>query len=185
MKFILNMSFAPHFVVLFDEKNVEIDRLEWEDFRAGSQHVWDFLGRHKIGTETKLSFVGGVAGPGGFSTLRVGGAIINALAFRFRLPVHQVRADVIARALTGGNGFLLNSFGDGVFVPEGEELSRVAVTQLKSDRPLFIDWLPPEKQDQFVPMKIEADVIKTTLQVLQKAESRRVFLPDYEFPAVR
>lgn len=178
------MSFAPHFAVLFDAENTEIARLEWDDFRAGSQYVWDFLDRYKVGTETTLSFVGGVAGPGGFSTLRVSGAIINALAFRFGLPVYQVRADIIARALIGGDGFLLNSFGDGVFVPERGELSRVAVTQIKSDRPLFIDWLPPDKQVHFVPAIIEADIVKTTLEVLEKVEPRPVFLPDYEFPAV-
>lgn len=179
------MSFAPHFVALFDVDDHLVAHETWEDFRAGGEIVWQFLEKHDIGKSVDLDFIGGVSGPGGFSTLRVGGAIINALGFRFELPVHQVRADHIARELIDCDDFLLNSFGDGVFMPEREKLVRVSIEEIEIDTPLFVDWLPEDKKSKFKSLESKKDVVVTTLQVLQEQNSRKVFLPDYEFPAVQ
>jgi len=184
MKLILNVSFAPHFVALFDADDQPLDILEWDDFRSGGQKVWDFLGTHKIGNGLDLTFIGGVSGPGGFSTLRVGGAILNALAHRFDLPVHQARADLIARELIGSDDVVLNSFGDGVFIPDGTDLKRVPVTEVSKEKPLFIDWLPEDKKSKFKNLKSKKEFITTTLQVLEQQNPTKVFLPDYEYPAV-
>lgn len=179
------MSFEPHFVALFDAQNQLVASEKWTDFRAGGEIVWGFLETYKIGQALDLTFIGGVSGPGGFSTLRVGGAIINALGFRFGLPVYQVRADYIARELIGSDEFLLNSFGDGVFVPEGDDLIRMPFTEVDNKEPLFVDWLPAEKKSKFKILKSNKDVMATTLSVLQAQDSKKVFLPDYEFPAVQ
>ena len=131
---------------------------------------------------------GGFSGPGGFSTLRVGGAIINALSFRFGIPVHQVRADMVARALLGHDDFVLNSFGSGVFVAKEKQLERVEALEAVEkfqQKSVFIDWLPVDKKAHFVPIEIDKDVIQTTLEILLKVPERTVFLPDYEYPAVQ
>jgi len=184
VKFILNVSFAPHFVALFDVDDGLVASESWDDFRAGGQIVWDFLGKNKIGEDVDLTFIGGVSGPGGFSTLRVGGAIINALGHRFDLPVHQVRADHIARELIGSDDFLLNSFSDGVFVPKAGDLVRMPFAEVDNSQPLFVDWLPEHKAERFEKLTTDKDLVMTTLQVLKVQTSRKVFLPDYEYPAV-
>jgi len=63
MKFVLNMSFSPHFVALFDAENHLVETISWENFREGSQYVWNFLDKHQIGHGTDLTFIGGVSGP--------------------------------------------------------------------------------------------------------------------------
>ena len=188
MKLIINFSFEPHFVALYDDTDVLVNSATWTDFKQGSKYVWDFLEAHKIGKEIDLNFIGGVSGPGGFSSLRVSGAILNALGYKFDLSVHQVRADVIARALVGGENFCLNSFGDGVFVPEGKDIIRIAAENAKTlmnDQPTFVDWLPEKKRTGFTPLTIEKDIVQTTFEVLKIQTPKKIFMPDYEYPAVQ
>jgi len=184
VKIILNVSVDPHFVALFDATDNLVDQVSWTDFKTGSQRVWDFLEHHKIET---LSFIGGISGPGGFSTLRVGGAIINALSLKFGIPVHQARADQVTQALIDSDNFVLNSFGNGVFIGKNNDLKRIEIeeaVEIFQQNPVFIDFLPEHKRALFTPLKTDKDLVKTTLEVLKTHTPRKVFLPDYEFPAV-
>lgn len=184
MKLILNVSIDPHFVALFDAQDCLVDQMSWADFKTGSRHVWDFLEKHQI---KSLDFVGGVSGPGGFSTLRVGGAILNALSLKYNIPVHQVRADKVVQALINSDNFILNSFGNGVFIVKSDDLERVEIDEIVEifqQNPVFTDFLPDHKRSLFVPLELEYDLIKTTLEVLKKQAPQKVFLPDYEFPPV-
>ena len=194
MQFILNMSFAPHFCALFDAENALIEKIVWEDFKKGGEEVWEFLDRHKI-YEQNLTFIGGVSGPGGFSSLRAGGAILNALSLKFGIPIHQTRADnVLAQFLETHNypssDFLLNSFSGGVFWLEKDRLVRGEIDALPSKitaQPQFVGCLPEEKQKK-VPQTIDLSfegIEATTLAVLQKSTAQKIFVPDYEYPAVQ
>lgn len=184
MKLIINVSLEPHFVALFDADNQLVDQLTWDDFKTGSQRIWDFLEKHQL---EYLDFIGGISGPGGFSTLRVGGAIVNALALKFKIPVHQVRADRVVQALVGSDNFILNSFGNGVFLLKNDDLERIETEKavdMFQQKPVFIDFLPERKRSLFMPLNLEYDLVKITLEVLQDSEPQKIFLPDYEFPAV-
>ncbi|MCK5461203.1 hypothetical protein KAI58_04425 [Candidatus Gracilibacteria bacterium] len=191
MQFILNTSFDPHFCALFDEKDQLVAFHFWENRRKDAFEIWSFL---KIYDHSNLDFIGGVTGPGGFSSLRAGGVILNALAFSKNLLVHGIRADIIIEAFLIQQGkdcdFLLNSFGKFVFCRKGNgKLERVetekAVEKFEQEV-LFLGLLPLEKQAAFK-QKQEVSlngIEKVCLEVLQKAEPQKSFLPDYEFPAV-
>ncbi len=190
MKFIINTSLDPHFCALFDKKEQLIEAVRWEDRRKTGQIVWDFLEKHQ-GEE--FNFIGGVSGPGGFSNLRAAAGILNALSFRFDLPIHAVRADKFVRFWLKEQGqaipFVLNSFSDGVFIAEGSALLRLqvveAVKQYKGEK-VFVGFLPSEKQALFLnQINLPLERLEGALyQCLKKEKPNKEFLPDYEFPAV-
>ncbi len=162
--------------------------------------TFEFLKKHNIESQN-ITFLGGVSGPGGFSSLRVGSGILNALAFAKKLPIHQVRADLwIAEFLKQNkenpDHFLLNSFSDGVFFIEknADEVSQPRLQRINineaaekfKDQKMFVDLLPAEKQVNF---KSKIDLLfenaeKSLLEVLKKQSPQKDFVPDYEFPAV-
>jgi hypothetical protein len=193
MKFVLNTSFAPHFCALFNEDQKLIAQTHWQTPKEDGARVWNFLAQH-LKTETHLTFVGGVSGPGSFSSLRAGGAILNALAFRFKLDIHQARADkIIKDYLVSINQFetpfLLNSFGQRVFTTKNNELDPVELKVLSaSDKTGTITaWLPEDKAIQFS-QSINVDPLgplQTILETLDKSEGLTLFIPDYEYPAVQ
>ena len=119
MKLIINTSTDPHFCALFDAQGVLVKRLEWTVKKADGAKIFEFLKKHDV-QNMELSLIGGVSGPGGFSSIRVTASILNSIGFAKKLPVHQVRADIwISEFLRVNNyppeSFLLNSFSDGVF----------------------------------------------------------------------
>ena len=89
MLFVLNTSLDPHFCALFDKDQNLIDQVSWEDRKQDGRSVFEFLEKHP----EKLSFIGGISGPGGFSSLRAASSILQALALKYDLPIHQIRAD--------------------------------------------------------------------------------------------
>ena len=188
MKFILNTAVDPHFCALFDSAGKLIECHKWTNRRRDGAETFDFLESHKA-EDLKINFCGGVAGPGGFSSLRAGAGILNALAFAKKIPVHQVRADRWIAEFLGSKDFVLNSFGDGVWVLESGELIRMPVggaAEKFSDTPIFVGLLPPEKRGKF---KKTLDVSleraeKVLLEVLEKTQPQEIFHPDYEFPPV-
>ncbi len=191
MKFVLNTSFDPHFCALFDAQDTLIAQSNWVISREDGQNVWDFLKMH-LPPETKVSFIGGISGPGSFSSLRAGGAILNALAFKFNLPIHQARADqVIIDFLENenleGKAFLLNSFSDRVFTLENKHFVPQDFTSLDPSIPFITTWLPANKATHFTnPISIDPlGPLHTILATLQKTAPQKGFVPDYEYPAVQ
>jgi len=192
MKFVLNTSFNPHFCLLLDTQNKIIAETHWDLPREDGPKIWHFLKKH-LSADASLSFIGGVSGPGSFSSLRAGGAILNALAFRFNLTIHQARADnVIQDYLTELNHpqmpFLLNSFGNRVFITSnGLKPVEINDEVLDKSSPIITSWLPENKADKFEnpiimdPLGPKQTIIKT----LEKNEGQKVFIPDYEYPAVQ
>lgn len=89
MLFVLNTSVDPHFCALFDEDHNLIDQVSWEDRKQDGSQVFEFLQKHP----ENITFIGGISGPGGFSSLRAAAGILNALSFKYQLPIHQVRED--------------------------------------------------------------------------------------------
>ncbi len=192
MKFVLNTSFNPHFCLLLDTQNKIIAETHWEIPREDGPKIWHFLKIH-LAADTSLSFIGGVSGPGSFSSLRAGGAILNALAFRFELPIHQARADnVIQDYLASLNQtstpFLLNSFGNRVFIT-GNDLHPVEISDNRLDKTAHVitSWLPENKAEKFEnPITIDPLGPKQTIiKTLEKNKGQKTFIPDYEYPAVQ
>ncbi len=184
MKFILNTAVDPHFCALFDEANNLIERRDWTNRKLDGKELFSFLKTH----EGPLTFCGGITGPGGFSSLRAGGGVLNAISVAHNIPVHQVRADRWIAEVIGSENFLMNSFSDGVFCRDNNELVRITIDEAreKLKQPMFVRLLPPEKQSKIVrtfdhPFTNSEQVL---LKVLQESEPQEQFHADYEFPPV-
>lgn len=187
MKFILNTAVDLHFCALFDEAGKRLFFHKWEDCRQDGQELWEFLQQHDV---SKFTFLGGVSGPGGFSSLRVGAGVLNSLAFSLQLPVHSVRADFWQESLLKETGeVILNSFGDGVWVRRGKDLVRKSAKDAGSDFlkiSACISWLPEGKAQQFenpilVEMKNAPEVL---LQLLETVDAHPQCVTEYEVPAI-
>jgi len=191
MKFVINTAVDPHFCAIFDEKKL-IDADFWTNRRADGERTWKFLEKFPI---EKINFAGGVAGPGGFSSLRVVAGILNAISFAKKIPLRQVSADVWIRQFLISRGhpdaqFLLNSFGDGVFFRNShgklQKLSVVEATAKFADTEVFVALLPPEKQKCFskkLDLKF-TDSVRDLLDALESAPKRENFVPEYGFSPV-
>ncbi len=193
MKFVLNTSFNPHFCLLLDSDNNLKAEAHWEIPREDGIHIWDFL-KTNLPSDVELTFIGGVSGPGSFSSLRAGGAILNALAFRFNLPIHQARADqVIQDHLKDMNqdstSFFLNSFGSRIFTVDHDKLRPIEISDESLDKSAstITSWLPPNKAKNFN-NSIKVDPLgpqQTIINTLENTTGQKVFIPDYEYPAVQ
>jgi tRNA A37 threonylcarbamoyladenosine modification protein TsaB len=96
VKFIINTSFDPQFCAL------SIDN-QWQTCffsskKKAGQETWEFL-RDKNLEKLKLSFIGGVTGPGGFSSLRAASGILESLSLFYKLPIHQISTGEITQEL--------------------------------------------------------------------------------------
>ena len=192
MKFVINTSFDPHFCALFNETNKLVASAHWMIPKEDGQHVWNFLKEHL--TDSPLTFIGGISGPGSFSSLRAGGAILNALSFKFKLPIHQARADVVIIDYLNQIGraddkFLLNSFGQRVFTLEKESLQphEAGMLGTQNKTPYITTWIPAPKAALFSSApEVEAiGPLNTILETLEKTTPQPHFIPDYEYPPVQ
>lgn len=193
MKFILNTTFDFHFCAFFDVNNQLIDFHFWEQPRKDGIEIWNFLKKHNF-QNLELSFLGGISGPGSFSSLRTASAILNMLSFSKNLPVHFVRADFVIEAFLKSkkvsHRFLLNTFGAAVFFRnEGGDLERITLEEAVekfSNEVLFCEFLPEKKRSCFHQTKniSRKGIEKICLEVLQKTIPQKNFIPDYEFPPV-
>jgi len=191
MKFILNTAIDPHFCAIFDKNNNLIERVVWENRKKDAEMVWSALNKCDL---DKINFIGGLSGPGGFSSLRAAAGILNSLCFANNLQVRQIRSDRLVSAFlrkTDFQGtFLLNSFGGSVFLLQktGDlEIISVenAVEKFKNEK-VFVGVLPKEKQAFFkqkVDLEIK-DLEMVLLEELEKTEPQKSFLPDYQFSPV-
>lgn len=193
MQFILNTSFDPHFCALLDTEGNIIAQNHWMIPREDGQHIWNFL-QQNLPPEASLNFIGGVSGPGSFSSLRTAGAVLNALSFKFNIPVHQARADhVIQDFLKTENRaaepFLLNSFSQRIFWPQTGELKVIDLneTPLPPNKSFITSWLPDAKKNDIN----QAEAIdplgpqQTLLTTLKNTTPQAQFVPDYEYPPVQ
>ena len=187
MKFILNTAVDPHFCALFNVSGKRLAYHEWENRRDDGSEIWQFLQDYTV---SEITFLGGVSGPGGFSSLRAGASILNALAFATYLPVASLRADFWQEALLSGTGeVLLNSFGDGVWIRSGNDLVRKSgkeASELFYEDSVCVSWVPEEKAQRFqnpvfVDMKNAPEVL---LSLLEKEATHPQFITDYEVPPV-
>ncbi len=189
MQFVINTSLEPFGCALIQDNKI-IDQNIWEDFKKAGESTWAFLEKHKKQWK-EIQFIGGVSGPGGFSNLRVSGVILNALSLKLDLPIYQVRADKVVKALLKAEGveaeFILNSFGDAVFCVDGESLIRTERKTLLEEKARCVEFLPVQKQQGFTNT---ISVPKTKLyliisQELQQTKPQKIFIPDYEYPPVQ
>lgn len=183
MKFILNTAIDPHFCAIFDESDKLLEMRTWVDRRQDGVEVWDFLQKYDV---TQIDWCGGIAGPGGFSSLRAAAGVLNVISFAQKIPVHTVRADAVLQEVLGEVPFVLNSFGDAVWLP-GDELQRVALGEV-CEKKYWVGALPETKAAAF---KNQTDVPgwqekmpEALFIALQKTEPQDTFHADYEFPPV-
>lgn len=193
MKFVLNTSFDPHFCALFDAQDNPVAKAAWAIPRQDGQAVWDFLNQY-LPPDTTLSFIGGVTGPGSFSSLRTAGAVLNSLSFKFKIPIHQARADKAIQDYLNTTEhaqtpFLLNSFSQRVFVPQNGQLKVLEINQATAEiiTPCITSWLPEAKATQ-IKNSVNTDPLgplKTILGTLENSLPQPQFIADYEYPPVQ
>lgn len=192
MKFLLNTAVAPHFCALVDDHHEIVDHVRWDNFRKDASLVYDFIAKH--GTD-QIAFLGGVSGPGGFSSLRAGACILNALSFKTRVPIHQIRADKWIRFFLDSQGysdvpFVLNSFSQSVFCIEKGVLVQRHVQEAAKrmkNMVVFVGLLPEEKKILFSQTKeIDFDrlAFDSLVSVLLKQKPQELFVPSYAFSPV-
>jgi len=192
MEFYLNFSLEPYGVSLFKEGEIYAKE-EWVDPKQGAQIVWDFLEKHKARVED-IKRIGGISGPGGFSSLRVGGTILNTLAYKLDQPIYQARADCIVRALAEAQDFkgqlVLNSFGKSIWMIEGAAIERRELEYLslkEKSTHTATNFIPVTKSDSFenqglLSMEQFWQILRS---VLRRTEPFPQFIPEYEYPAVK
>lgn len=185
MIFLLNTSFDPHWCALFDEKGTLLASRVWEDRKTGVACVTSFVEEHRALFED-LRWCGGVSGPGGFSSLRAASVLLNTLAWKYSIPVVSATAFEIGRHYLGAGSFVLNSFGQSLFVcHEGLEYQRVSSDILDSFDG-FDGFLPLTKRRSDHVLEIER-LMAASFSVLfekEKALEKSFFVPEYFFDAI-
>lgn len=191
MKFILNTSLEPHFCALFDDEGALLNQEQWSDFRRDGEIIWNFLDKHQ--TED-LTFIGGIAGPGGFSSLRASGAILNTLSIKHELKLHQVGAEQVVRQLLNDEDkpdvmVYLNSFSQKVLRLNTKGILEAVELEAARERveKACVTFLPEGKNKDFQEA-VEVDrenLIATTLSILERQKPQSDFVPQYQFPPVQ
>ncbi len=192
MKLVLNTAIDPHFCAILDADNNVVKKAKWENRRHDSKEIWNFL-RDNRAQKIKFQMIGGISGPGGFSSLRTSAGVLNAISFSQKIEVQQVRADFFVEAFLQSKNheenFVLNSFGSSVFMRDGEKLKRMEITdaiEKFKDEKVFIDLLPEEKAKLFKnKTNLKFENTESVLgEVLSTQKFHKIFIPDYEFDPV-
>lgn len=207
MHFIINTAVGNHFCALFDTEKNLVATHQWEINRRDGMEVFAFLESQTI-YQKKITFIGGVTGPGGFTSLRVSSSILNALSFKYDLPIHQISAPEWVQDFLGHNRFVLNSFSDTVWVqskkcevgsPESGVISRTSMTDLElkripvteaaelfADQDVLAHFLPEPKKHHFsqlIDIK-SGELPKRLLEALLKTEPKNYFKAFYNVSPV-
>lgn len=188
MVFLLNVSVEPFFATFFDEsKGIVVSSVQIPNTKQSGQVIFDFIESQKK-LWSSLDWVGGVSGPGGFATLRIAAGVLNSWSFVQHLPVKQVRADVWVRGWSIENGythFVLNSFGELVFLGDTKDLQKVLLAELPTEDNLWYGGLPESKKDLLNNKSIQKKLsIESLYKVLSACESQEQFDPEYMHEAV-
>ncbi len=183
MKFILNTVLDPHFCAVFSEKNILIDKIQWVERSQGGKIIYDFLNKFD---SAKFSFCGGLSGPGGFASLRLTANVLTSLSLVNNIDINQLSAgDFLFNVLKHEN-FLLNSFGQGVWIYKKGKISRKLLKDVNKNKDLVVQFLPLNKQKLFsskIPFSV-IDIEKKLLDNLLKTQAKESFVPHYEIPPV-
>ncbi len=196
------MAVEPFFCALMSEDNLLEKKITWEKPKEGAAHVWNFFKENKI-QDQKISFLGGISGPGGFSNLRVSATILNTLSLYFDLKIHQIRADILAQIIikeenknnkkSFPQNILLNSFGKGVFLQnenDSKKLERINLPEISEEdleKYWCVSFLPENKKENFKnSFEISFENIEIqTFKALELQKPQNIFVPDYEHPPVQ
>lgn len=187
MIFILNTSFDPHFCALLSMDGEVMAQVTWEERKRDGEVVHAFFQTH-IDSLNDLVWCGGISGPGGFSSLRAASVILNTLAWKQKTPVRVESALRVAREYIGEGSFLLNSFGQSVFVCDsGMDFSQKFLSDFGTYDG-FVGFLPEAKQLKIKEFSEKVDTQKlldSLFQVLKCSEDKKSFVPEYFFEAVQ
>lgn len=191
MYFIINTAVGDHFCALFDGAKNLVAEHTWEISRRDGAEVFWFLEEQKI-YDQKISFIGGVTGPGGFTSLRVSSSILNALSFKFNLSIHQISAQKWIQNFIKSNYFVLNSFGDTVWIQDKSEtsgLKKISTDEAVSifaEQDAFVHFLPEAKQVKFTNQIAtnNNDLQKNLLEALINTEAKNYFKAFYNVSPV-
>lgn len=185
MIFLLNTSIDSHWCALFDATGTIVAQCVWTDRKRGVNMVHGFIEAHRERFEV-LEWCGGIAGPGGFSSLRAASVMMNTIAWKHGVGVRTCTAIELGRAHCGAESFALNCFGATVFVCEkGLEYERVGIETLEKYEGC-VGFLPTEKQPETKKQAIEPETLMYELfEVLRtKKKNPAGFVPEYFFEAV-
>jgi hypothetical protein len=185
MKFILNTSLDPHFCAIFSDKNELIEKLSWTDRSQDGLNIYNFLAKQN---PAKISFCGGISGPGGFASLRAIAGVLTSISIANDIGIHQISAEKFLFDILGHENFLLNSFGQSVwrYSSLNDEISREFLADIDKNKEWLIDFLPENKQIGFS-RKIEfplKNIEEKLLESLQKMVPQKIFSPHYEVPPI-
>lgn len=191
MKFVLNTALDPHFCALIDKEERIFDVHVWENRRLDGTETWNFLEKHKDITDT-ITFLGGVSGPGGFSSLRAASGILEALSSKLDLKIHHARSDEWMKLFLEENKIdapiVLNSFSQKVFLTEGNDITPYEISDLAEklgDTKIYGDTLPENKREFFQLINCPHNPSALDLyNTVKKSTPSEHFLPSYEYAAV-
>lgn len=189
----LNTSLNPHFVALYSADGESVAVESWTAFREDTDRVIHFLLQQRLDQHTPLQWVGGVTGPGGFSSLRAASSLLQGLSLTHGCPIRGVSAEALVRFLLMAMGvenprFVLNSFGQRVFLVEDTMtlLTAQEAAEQCRDVPVCTTFLPEEKAAYFL-QRYDVDVRAVPgalFSLLSGAEDRDDWVPLYAFPPV-
>ena len=165
----------------------------WENPKQDGQKMWTFLATQKI-AENKPQFVGAIAGPGGFSSLRVGAGVTNSLAFFAQIPSFSVGLDLVLHTFFGDRNFLVPSFGDQFFVFDESgnfvKTSAEKILACAQTQKFWGDFVPESKQKELEKVlkfsgKPKEDLPRATFESLKiSGKKAKIFVPEYGFSPV-
>ncbi len=183
MKFVLNTAIDPHFCAIFSRENELLDKLVWTERAKDGANIYEFLVKQN---PAKISFCGGVSGPGGFASLRASASVLTAISVTNKIPIHQISAEKWIADFLGHENFLLNTFGQAVWTVQNGKISRDFPENIDKNRETVVEFLPDSKKKMFSnPLRIPLDGLEESLlTALRKEEPQKTFIPHYEFPPV-
>jgi tRNA A37 threonylcarbamoyladenosine modification protein TsaB len=94
MILIINTCIKKSFevILLFNKNNFKIKKING-DFNCAERilvEIDKLLIKNRVGVE-KIKSIGVVVGPGGFTSVRIGVAVANALSYALKLPVIEIK----------------------------------------------------------------------------------------------
>lgn len=188
--FLLNLSIEPYFCALVTDNTSPIFKT-WQTGTQGSSIIWTFCQSHLSELET-CRWIGGITGPGGFSSLRVTAEILEILQEKYNVPLRSVRADKVAQTYLERrdtkSDIILNAFGNHIFhaTQTSQELELIDLEKASQLYPqAFLGFLPPHKQTSWGPTASSCeditiqDLINASFDELNNRSDQTLFLPYY------
>lgn len=190
MILLLNVSVEPFFIALLQEDGVVFARAEIPNNKQVGEKIFEFCEAHKTYFPS-LVWVGGVTGPGGFATLRLGASLISSLNLVHKTPIRSVTAfEWVSDGLTQTpySKAVLNSFGSKVFLVEGMKNKAHELIDLDLVPFLSECWygsLPESKRTKLGLAKQKEILTAESLYkiCIQKRDSEK-YVAEYYFDAV-